>query len=78
MWQYNQQTGQWEWVEKPTQFKTQKEAKQFQQNEADAIYQAISTGMGLGPSPVQELAKESAKRNVYEEQISFITENTGY
>jgi hypothetical protein len=58
---YNEQKGVWEFGEDPK-FKTQAQAQQYQSQKDASLESSIARSMGVGPSQLSELARQSGTK----------------
>ena len=64
---YNEEKGVWEFGEDPK-FKTKSEAQAYSNNRQSSLQDSIRRSMGVGPSDLQNLARESGTKKALEEQ----------
>jgi len=64
---YNEEKGVWEFGEDPK-FKTKSEAQAYSNNRQASLQDSIRRSMGVGPSDLQTLARESGTKKALEEQ----------
>lgn len=64
---YNEQKGVWEFGEDPK-FKTQAQAQQYQSQKDASLESSIASSMGVGPSQLSELARQSGTKKALEEE----------
>lgn len=71
MWQFNQITGKYEWIENPS-FKSNKDAKNFQASQNESLRDNIRRSLGVGPTGSQEAATSQGRRDFYEENLGSL------
>jgi hypothetical protein len=64
---YNEQKGVWEFGEDPK-FKTKAQAQQYQSQKDASLESSIARSMGVGPSQLSELARQSGTKKALEEE----------
>lgn len=64
---YNEQKGVWEFGEDPK-FKTKAQAQQYQSQKDASLERSIARSMGVGPSQLSELARQSGTKKALEEE----------